>query len=553
MTVLLLCTAFNGLSQRVWCDLRESGTEVYLHLDTDDDALRAAIRQTSPRLILAPYLKRRVPADICAQVPTVILHPGPPGDRGPSALDWALLRAVPTWGVTAVRADEVLDAGDVYGFQTFPLRKASKSSVYGDEVTDAAARLALLVVRRSADPGFCPVPQSELVALGQFNPALTSAERRVSFADQDTETLLRAIRASDGRPGSRAVLGDRDLLVFGAHRETRLKVRRGELRWQRNGAVLVGTLDGALWIGAAREPGRGTVKLPAADLLGLQLPESTLTPWTQDPPGLTFRDLRFVRYGQVGVVQFDFLNGALSTDRARRLLSALRYALDQDTRVVVLQGGRTAFCNGIDLNTIEASARPAAAAWDNIQAINDVCSVLTTARQLTIAALGGNAGAGGAMLPLAADLVLARAGVVLNPHYRHMGLTGSELWTYHLPRRVGPEQATRLTESCLPLSSEQALGLELVDAVLPRDWSSFQQVVLERAQELAHRSAGEQMLRHKLARLSADFTRTPLKSYLARELKAMRRQFFEDDLGFQALRAAFVRGLPQAGKMQTSA
>jgi hypothetical protein len=35
-----------------------------------------------------------------------------------------------------------------------------------------------------------------------------------------------------------------------------------------------------------------------------------------------------------------------------------------------------------------------------------------------IAGLRGNAGAGGAMLALAADRVYARQGVVLNPHYK---------------------------------------------------------------------------------------------------------------------------------------
>jgi hypothetical protein len=52
-----------------------------------------------------------------------------------------------------------------------------------------------------------------------------------------------------------------------------------------------------------------------------------------------------------------------------------------------------------------------------------------------ISSLRGNAGAGGAMLALAADHVYARSGVVLNPHYRSMSdLYRSEYWTYTLPR-----------------------------------------------------------------------------------------------------------------------
>ena len=51
----------------------------------------------------------------------------------------------------------------------------------------------------------------------------------------------------------------------------------------------------------------------------------------------------------------------------------------------------------------------------------------------------GDTAAGGVPLALAADHVVARDDVVLNPYYQHMGgLYGSEYWTYLLPRRVGP-------------------------------------------------------------------------------------------------------------------
>ena len=56
-----------------------------------------------------------------------------------------------------------------------------------------------------------------------------------------------------------------------------------------------------------------------------------------------------------------------------------------------------------------------------------------------ISAIAGDAAAGGVPLALAADYVLAREDIVLNPYYQHMGgLYGSEYWTYLLPRRVGP-------------------------------------------------------------------------------------------------------------------
>ena len=55
-----------------------------------------------------------------------------------------------------------------------------------------------------------------------------------------------------------------------------------------------------------------------------------------------------------------------------------------------------------------------------------------------MAAIRGNAGAGGVFLGLAADRVVAASGAVFNPHYKNMGnLFGSEYWTYLLPQRVG--------------------------------------------------------------------------------------------------------------------
>ena len=100
---------------------------------------------------------------------------------------------------------------------------------------------------------------------------------------------------------------------------------------------------------------------------------------------------------------------------------------------------------------------PAMESWRNINAINDlVHEILTTSSHLVVAGLRGNAGAGGAMLALAADYVFARDGVVLNPHYKGMGgLYGSEYWTYTLPRRVGEAKAIELTEECRAIGTKR--------------------------------------------------------------------------------------------------
>jgi len=71
--------------------------------------------------------------------------------------------------------------------------------------------------------------------------------------------------------------------------------------------------------------------------------------------------------------------------------------------------------------------RPAEEAWRNINAINDlIYEIIITDTHLVISAVLGNAAAGGFTMALAADYVYACDGIVLNPHYKTMGLYGSE-------------------------------------------------------------------------------------------------------------------------------
>jgi putative two-component system protein, hydrogenase maturation factor HypX/HoxX len=145
----------------------------------------------------------------------------------------------------------------------------------------------------------------------------------------------------------------------------------------------------------------------------------------------TFREIVYTEEDEVGYLSFNFYNGAMSTSQCYRLRDAFLHARSRPTRVIVLLGGPDFWSNGIDLNAIEASADPAAESWRNINAIDDlIFEIRNTMSHLVIAGLRGNAGAGGAMLPLAADYVYARSGVVLNP------ITGA--WAVSTDRNTGP-------------------------------------------------------------------------------------------------------------------
>ena len=130
----------------------------------------------------------------------------------------------------------------------------------------------------------------------------------------------------------------------------------------------------------------------------------------------------------------------MSTKQCRRLHEGLiSFARSRrHTKVIALMGGSDFFSNGIHLNVIEAADDPAAKLWSNLRAIDDlVREIIETDSHLVLSALAGDAAAGGVPFALAADRVVAREDVVLNPYYQHMGgLYGSEYWTYLLPRRA---------------------------------------------------------------------------------------------------------------------
>ncbi len=144
------------------------------------------------------------------------------------------------------------------------------------------------------------------------------------------------------------------------------------------------------------------------------------------------------------------------------------------------------------------------------------------------------------MLALGADRVLARDGVVLNPHYRTMGLYGSEYWSYVLPRRVGAEEAAALTQRCLPIGALEAARIGLVDEVLPGPAADFEAAVLDEAARIAGSDDYPRLLERKRCARDADERHKPLEAYRVEELAEMSRDLFDDRCGFAAAREAFV-------------
>ncbi|KAF8674983.1 Transposase family tnp2 [Rhizoctonia solani] len=319
-------------------------------------------------------------------------------------------------------------------------------------------------------------------------------------------------------------------------------------------------------------------------------------PGTWQQTWVEFEELR--DGGKAAYVYFDYYNGAFMTYQCEQLLRALRWATHPDRgdlKFLVLMGG-SYFSNGIALNTVEGSEDPSLEGWKNINAINDVVELVISdssepAKRLaqnskvadafkplfggaslaergivTIASVRSNVAAGGFAVATAADIVLCSESAVINPHYRGVGLYGSEFHTYSFYERAGEEKARELLRTMLPMSAVEACKLGLVDEVMKggdadcyvgQTKAYVRQLAGERADAISKyrsapwtRPASEEvsvvsltdlLISNKLA-THAKFTR-PLVSYRHAELSQMLLDFYHQTRSkrFSERRRAFVR------------
>jgi putative two-component system hydrogenase maturation factor HypX/HoxX len=564
--ILLVTTAYNGLCQRAHIELVDCGHDVSITLALNEDEIRKAVALFQPHLIVCPFLKEKVPADVYRKTLTIILHPGVRGDRGPSSLDWAIANEESEWGATALQADEEMDAGPIWATAVFPMRAGSKASLYRREVTRAAIEAMLATIERVERGDFTPEPldYEDPKVRGALRPPMKQKDRAIDWRRDAVATILQKINAADSAPGVLDDIDGEEFYLYGAHEEGQMRgAYPGEIIAQRHGAICRVAVDGAVWISHLKKKNVAKrsfldrlivghskafdFKLPATMALGekaKELPHSPIEPLYRGA-GNTFKEIWYEEAAQVGYLHFDFHNGAMSTTQCERLLEAYRLAAKRPVRVLVLMGGTDFWSNGIHLNTIEAADNPADESWRNINAIDDVvCEIVSTMNLLTVAAIWGGCGAGGAIMPLAADEVWAREGVVMNPHYKTMGLYGSEYWTYLLPRRIGPCMALELTERPLPIGMRKARAIGMVDRTMPDDWEAYLAELRRGAEALAQDPDYDDRLREKRESRAEDEAIKPLASYRAAELNRMRvnfyGRFYGGDTSYHEARHAFV-------------
>uniref|UniRef100_A0A8H7NIB2 Formyl transferase C-terminal domain-containing protein n=1 Tax=Bionectria ochroleuca TaxID=29856 RepID=A0A8H7NIB2_BIOOC len=300
MKIQFICTAHNSLSQRLFLALAKDH-EVSVEYALSDSVIIEAVGLYQPDLIICPFLTARIPREVYAHYLTLIVHPGPPGDVGPSALDWVLmgddgsetesnklLKAQSLsdsgreyWGVTILQAIEEFDAGPVWAFEQFPIDiddpHVTKSTLYRSSVTQAAVTATVAAVGRItanlspsdttksavsphmvADPSYRELSVTDKLPFQggttRHRPLLKAAQRAFNVNEHTAKEISRRITCSDSQPGCLSTVFGPSLYVYGGIIEEGQWVREvdavpGAVIASRNEAVCIATCDKkGVWI-----------------------------------------------------------------------------------------------------------------------------------------------------------------------------------------------------------------------------------------------------------------------------------------------------------------
>ncbi|MCB4781682.1 MAG: hydrogenase [Sulfurovum sp.] len=484
------------------------------------------IEAFSPELILCPFLKAYLPASIYENYPTYIFHPGPRGDRGAYALEHALQSDHKQWGLVVLRANSAYDGGDIYAEVGFKVRDTYKASLYRQEIVQASLDALDVFFENIASDH--KVPQ----IMNPIHEQFTQAKRSIDWEVDDTQTIIDKIHLSDSLPGVLDEILGLPCYLYGVHREEKFSGKPKEILAKRDGAICLGTVDGAVWISHLKEVGK--FKLPATYTLKERLKgiKEDRLPLLFHKSYATFYETSVQMRDSVAYLHFNFHNGAMSTAQCIRLKYVVDY-LKNECEVLVLMGGEDFFSNGIHLNILEDSQKQGEDGWANINAMNDlVQSILYAEEVVTVSSFHRNAGAGGVFMGLACDYIVGKEGVVLNPHYRTLGLSGSEYHTYTLPKRVGSVMAEKLLDECLPLSVSKAKNLGMVDTVFETE------DYYEALHTFAKSKYDEEYLWDKEDFLETN--RADIEAHKECEIGVMYPEFWDVSSTFHTLRQEFV-------------
>jgi 2-(1,2-epoxy-1,2-dihydrophenyl)acetyl-CoA isomerase len=162
---------------------------------------------------------------------------------------------------------------------------------------------------------------------------------------------------------------------------------------------------------------------------------------------------------------------ALTVELGQEFQAAIKEALANGARAIVLTGAGRAFCAGGDLREMQkvagADGRIEAFFDEPLRLLHDGVLMIRQTPVPFVAAVNGVATGAGCNLALACDLVLAAESARFNQAFIKIGLSPDCGGTFILPRLVGLKRAAELLMTGAMISAKQAAEMGMINDVVP--------------------------------------------------------------------------------------
>ncbi|REJ77893.1 MAG: 2-(1,2-epoxy-1,2-dihydrophenyl)acetyl-CoA isomerase [Acidobacteria bacterium] len=177
----------------------------------------------------------------------------------------------------------------------------------------------------------------------------------------------------------------------------------------------------------------------------------------------------------------DALN-ALSRQITTDLTDAIKKAIADGARAVILTGEGRAFCAGGDLREMKAmwdsEGRIEAFLEDPLEALHSLITLIRETPVPFIAAVNGVCAGAGTNVALACDIVFAAEQASFNEAFIKIGLSPDCGGSFFLPRAVGEKKAAELLMTGDSVTSSDALSIGMINRTVPGEMLMQESVVM---------------------------------------------------------------------------
>lgn len=164
----------------------------------------------------------------------------------------------------------------------------------------------------------------------------------------------------------------------------------------------------------------------------------------------------------------DALN-ALSQKMTMDLTAAVRQAIEDKARAVILTGSGRAFCSGGDLREMksmwESEGRIEAFLEAPLGALHELIKLIRETPIPFVAAVNGVCAGAGVNLALACDIVIAAEDALFREAFVRIGLSPDCGGTFFLPRAIGEKLAAELFMTGDSITAQRALQIGMINSI----------------------------------------------------------------------------------------